>query len=173
MCGAGTIPIEAALAALGRAPGAARGFAFESWPACAGVPVAAAAAKMIDRPTPPIVAGDREAGALDLARRNAARAAVDAHVSFSLADAATLALPERPGLIVVNPPYGARLTAGPANAAYRALATLLRRARGWRLAVLAPAPVVQQIAAGLRPRASYPLENGGIRVQLALFGPLA
>ncbi len=173
MCGAGTLVLEAALAALGRAPGANRAFAFESWPGtdraalaqvrAEGLPAAAA--------MPLVLGADLDAATLELAGRNAERACVSSHVSLVNADAAVLTLPAtpRPGLILCNPPYGKRLSAGPGLRALTALSSLARRHPGWRLGVLLPD---DRDRAGLRaisprpPRERHALDNGGLRVFL-------
>jgi putative N6-adenine-specific DNA methylase len=169
MCGAGTIPIEAALRALGRSPGATRAFGFQTWPGFDAAAFAAAVAELgagaRAAPPAPIVAGDRDAAAVTLARRNAERAGVAAVVTFFTGDAAAVPLPDRPGLIVVNPPYGKRL---PEQAALQSLAALRRRARGWRLAVLAPPAVLRAARLGT-PSARHPLVNGGLRVELSVY----
>ncbi len=163
MCGAGTLVIEAALLALGRAPGATRRFAFEAWPGVGPRPLGAPAPP---RPLPLILGADRDAATLELARRNGERAGVTPQVSLVHADAATLTIPAtpRPGLILTNPPYGKRLTAGPAMAA---LAALARRQPRWRLAVLLPDDRAALRTLSLRPpRLRHALDNGGLRVWL-------
>ncbi len=95
MCGSGTIPIEAALLAAGRAPGGGRDFAFRRWPcfepgtwasvtATADSPVA---------PTPVILGADRDAGAVESARSNAERAGVADLVEFRQAPVSDLEAP--------------------------------------------------------------------------------
>ena len=85
MCGSGTVAIEAALLAQGRAPGAARSFAFQRWPSFepgtwasvrADVQRAEAAAGSQDHPFVRIAASDRDAGAIEAATANAERAGV-------------------------------------------------------------------------------------------------
>src|SRR5204863_1759229 len=117
MCGAGTIPIEAAALALDRAPGLARAFATSRWPLFAAHPEleralvaeaqtrAAAAA-----PGALIIAGsDRDPKLVESARRNAVRAGVESHIAFTCADLGDARAPAGTGLVVVNPPYGRRL----------------------------------------------------------------
>ncbi|MES1164948.1 MAG: SAM-dependent methyltransferase, partial [Verrucomicrobiota bacterium] len=116
MCGVGTIPIEAAAISLGIAPGAHRAFAFERWP---GTPAAArerwaAARRQAEdaRPGPPaapIAGSDRDPAAVAAARRNAARAGVQAHLTLAERALADLHAPASSGLLIANPPYGERL----------------------------------------------------------------
>jgi putative N6-adenine-specific DNA methylase len=168
-CGSGTFVVEAALRALGRAPGRGRRFACDRWPS-APPPIA-------DAPPspslPPILVGsDADPQAIAIARRNAERAGVADHVSFAVAPLADAAPPEGApaGLVVANPPYGRRLDdARGAASAYRALGEALRRRfRGWRVAVLVPEsrPGPLERALGLHPVTRHTLTNGGLRVTL-------
>lgn len=173
MCGAGTFVLEAALLALGRPPGARRGFAFERWPGHRADLLRALrdAAAAAERPAPPapILGSDRDPGAVEAARRNAERGGLARHVTFACADAAAAALPDAPGLIVANPPYGRRIPPAVQRDAHAALAALARRARAWRLAVLTSDPALPR-ALGRRPDAQHALVNGGVRVRLFVFG---
>jgi putative N6-adenine-specific DNA methylase len=167
MCGAGTIALEAASLALGRQPGANRTFACEAWPTCAGVSRTIIAGA--DRLPRPIVASDRDAGAVEITTRNLARAELSPHVTVRCADARDAELPDPPGLVLVNAPYDVRVRAG-TGGAYAALAALRSRARGFRLAVLTTDESLLR-PLGARPIASHPLDNGGLRVRLFLFAP--
>jgi len=179
MCGAGTFPIEAALRAQGRAPGLARAFAFERWPLFAAHPELARAILDEARARPPspvaapIAGSDRDARLVESARRNAARAGVDAGITFACADLAVVRAPAPTGLVVANPPYGRRLSdPRRIDRAYRDLGRALRaRFPGWRAAVLAPARLPSD-ALGLPVTARFPLVNGGLRVVLVVC-PLA
>jgi len=176
MCGSGTIAIEAAARARGLAPGAGRAFAFERWPShdetiwqkvrSSGENEAPLAA--------PIFASDRDAQAVEMARRNAARAGVEGDLRFAVAAFGDGEIPDPPGLVVINPPYGHRL--GQRQQAYRLARglgqTLASRYRGWRAAVLCPDPTfVAAVAAGARrkPAQTHVLRNGGLRVHLGLW----
>jgi len=178
MCGAGTFAIEAAALARKIPPGLGRPFAFERWPAhdaevwrrirepfCA---------KLATQPSAIIVASDRDANAVDVARRNAARAQVEGDVHFSVANFGQGEIPITPGLLVLNPPYGHRL--GQRSQALRLARdigqTLLAHYRGWRVGILCPDPqFVASVAAGARrqPVATHVLRNGGLRVHLAVW----
>ena len=87
LCGSGTIPIEAALIAADRAPGLHRTFAFESWPSfepgtwASATGAARARIRSLDGVV--VVGGDRDRGAVDAARANAARAGVADAVTSS------------------------------------------------------------------------------------------
>ncbi|HVU49474.1 MAG TPA: SAM-dependent methyltransferase [Polyangia bacterium] len=175
MCGAGTIPIEAALVAAGRAPGLDRAFALSRWPLFAArreleralldearTPVAASPRRVI-------AGSDRDAKLIESARRNAARAGVSGDVTFACADLGDVRAPAASGLVVVNPPYGRRLgDPKRIDRAYRDLGRALRaRFAGWRAAVLVPARL-PPAALGLPVTARFPLVNGGLRVALVV-----
>jgi putative N6-adenine-specific DNA methylase len=167
-CGSGTLAIEAALLARGRAPGSARGFAFEAWPICdaatwRGLKDAARAAE--HQTKTPILASDIDADAIALARANATRAGLFDDIVFTTSDLAALRLPEgEPGIVVCNPPYGVRLRPERVVNIYRELGRLVRSRPGWRLAVLTGDERLAR-AAGVS-RACHSLSNGGIRVGL-------
>ncbi|HEY2729074.1 MAG TPA: SAM-dependent methyltransferase [Polyangia bacterium] len=177
MCGAGTIPIEAALLAQGHAPGLERAFAAARWPLFAESPdleralVEEARARLVAPPviSPPITGSDRDPKIVESARRNAARASLAAHVTFTCADLADVRAPAPTGLVVLNPPYGRRL--GDPRRVARATRDLGRalRARfaGWRAAVLLPARTPPD-ALALPVTARFPLTNGGLRVALVV-----
>ena len=166
-CGSGTIPIEAALLASGRAPNAVRPLPLVRWPCASGIdlrpeiPIETAPPE-----TPFIVASDRNAGAMEAARANAERAGVLRWITFhqhSVSDAAPL-----PGVgwVVTNPPYGQRLDGPDLRNLYARFGAVLReRFAGWSAAVLAgDAALIRQTRLGLTPRWSG--DNGGIAVSL-------
>jgi len=175
MCGAGTIPIEAALHAMGQAPGLERTFALSRWPLFAARPelertlVDEARVQVTTTTSIVITGSDRDAKLVASARRNATRAGVDAHVTFSCADLGDVRAPAPSGLVVVNPPYGRRLgDPKRIDRAYRDLGRTLRaRFAGWRAAVLVPAKL-PPTALGLPVTARFPLVNGGLRVALVV-----
>ncbi len=111
-CGSGTIAIEAALAAKGRAPGLGRSFSAQYWkwfPKEAWDKVRKEAkAREFDRKYH-IFASDIDPRAVEIAKQNAKRAGVDGIISFSVADAAAFERQTQRGIIVSNPPYGERM----------------------------------------------------------------
>lgn len=171
MCGAGTLVIEAAAIALGRAPGLDRSFACERWPSFDAVAGERLRAEARDRARAAagvaIVGYDRDPAAVRLARRNAERAHVANGVQLHHGDLRAVRAPQGRGLVIVNPPYGRRLgDPAQARATIRELGQLLReRFQGWRVAVLAPdAGWSREL--GLTPISSTPLRNGGTRIHL-------
>jgi putative N6-adenine-specific DNA methylase len=177
MCGSGTIPIEAALIARRTAPGLAsadrraRAFAFAAWPehdADAWARLVAEAREM-ERPSAPIpiLGSDRDAGAIDAARANAARAGVGADVTFDVRPLSGIEPPDGPGLLIANPPYGVRV--GESDALRNLYAALGRTARqkcpGWTLALLSADRKLEGHV-GIPFSESFRTSNGGIPVRL-------
>lgn len=173
MCGSGTLPIEAALIALRRAPGRMRPFAFMSWPSFDSPAWNARVgrARLEERTSaPPILATDLNAGSLGVARRNARRAGVLAHLKVEREDARELAPPKglAPGLLVANLPYGRRVGTEPElGPLFRDFGRALRRFGGWRVALLvSQGSPAEALALGDHRR--IPLENGGLPCTLLL-----
>ena len=173
-CGAGTIAIEATLLALNVAPGRARRFAFMDWPDAderlwERLVREAAAAELA--PGKVLVwASDRDAGAVEAARANAARAGVSAAIDLSQRAISDLTAQPGPGWIVTNPPYGLRLAESRdlRNLYARFGQVLRQRCPGWRLVLLSSDPRLEH-ATGLVFDASprLALVNGGVPVRLA------
>lgn len=176
MCGSGTFPIEGAAMALGLAPGRLRRFAFEDF---AGFD-AGAWAEMRAAAQHPAADGhcggperawgqDRDDGAIRAATANAARAGVAGAVALSRAAVSDLvAPPGGPGLVIANPPWGARIgQRKPLFALYGAFGRVLaERFGGWRVAILCPdAGLVGATGLGLAA-AGPPVDIGGIKAQL-------
>jgi len=174
MCGSGTLAIEAALVASGLAPGLDREFAFEGWPGHDPARTAAVRARLralaLRRPGGAVAASDRNAGALRLAMKNAEAAGVAGEITFSRVDAMEVVPPPGgPGLCAVNPPWGLRLDEGAADA-WRALAALLPRLRGWDLVVLSADRGLERLLPR-RPEAVLELRVGGVACRLLRYVP--
>ena len=171
-CGSGTVAIEAALIARRMAPGRNRAFAFQEWPtfdAGAWERLLRGADGDVVEKCPPIIASDRDEGAIASVVENAARAGVGANVEAVQRTVSDLALPARAGWIVANPPYGHRVGgAGGGDRDLRNLydrfgAVLRERAVGWRVALMAAHDTpVSRLHLPLRP--TLATTNGGIEV---------
>lgn len=170
MCGSGTFVLEAAEIAAGLQPGRDRAFAFEKF---AGFDVEAFAA--LRRPQPSRVPAhrcygfDRDAGSVRGATANADRAGISDWVQFTEQALGHLEPPcTTPGLVMVNPPYGARI--GDKRSLYSLYGTLgktlKQRFAGWRVGIvtsdsgLARATTLPFVDPG------PPVANGGLRVTL-------
>jgi putative N6-adenine-specific DNA methylase len=171
MCGSGTIPIEAALLARGMAPGLGRPFAFQRWPdfdATAWAAVVAAAAGRAIAKAPAVIRGsDRDAGAVEAARANAARAGVSADVDFDVRPLSAIEPPHESGWLVTNPPYGVRVSeARSLRDLYAAIGKVARaKCAGWTVAMLSPDEGLER-QVGLSFVERFRTVNGGIRVRL-------
>ena len=169
-CGSGTIPIEAALLARGIAPGYARRFAFMGWPdfdpALWRSLVETSNAQRDDDP-PPILASDRDRGAIETARENAARAGVADCIDFACRSVSAIEPPTGPGWIVTNPPYGVRVSRGQdLRNLYARFGDVLRAGcPGWRLSMVS-ADVRLEHAVRLSFDRCVPFDNGGLKVRL-------
>ena len=114
MCGSGTIGIEAALMAKGRAPGLLRGnFSFmhfleydnERW----GRERLAAKKLMKKEEIAPIVLSDIDPDCVAASKKNAITAGVDHLLEFHVCDFSDTPMPETHGDVVLHGSYGMRL----------------------------------------------------------------
>ncbi len=177
MCGSGTFVIEAAEIAAGLHPGRSRRFAFErlagfdeaAWQRLRGAGGGASPAVRFH-------GSDRDAGAIAMSRANAERAGVAALTEFRQHAVSDLARPDGPpGLVIVNPPYGARIgDKKPLHALYHALGqTLLTRFSGWRVGLVTNEETLARATGLPFLPADPPVSHGGLRVTLHRTGPLA
>lgn len=113
MCGSGTLAIEAALMSAGITPGILRkNYSFMHVPGFSKFQYAdilenAQPPRAVK--IPPIVASDRDAKAIDAAKKNAALAGVRDYIKFQVADFRRTQLPREKGIVILNPEYGERL----------------------------------------------------------------
>jgi putative N6-adenine-specific DNA methylase len=168
-CGSGTIPIEAALLALGIPPGLHRRFAFMGWPGFDEPLWQSILAQSSSHPNvhPLIQASDRDAGAIKSARANAERAGVSECIDFQCQAVSSIQPPPGPGWVVTNPPYGLRLSEGrDLRNLYAQFGNILRqKCPGWNVSVLcSDTALLGQMR--LKLDTSLVLVNGGIRVRL-------
>ncbi len=181
MCGSGTIVIEAAEMAAGLLPGRARGFAFEhlagfehqAWESLrhAEDEKSRATAHGGD----PIAFGsDRDAGAVAMAFANAERAGVTALTDFAHLPVKDLTPPSLPngstdgGLVLVNPPYGARIGEVSAlSGLYHTLGkVMLERFAGWRVGLITSEPRLARATRLPFGPPGPPVPHGPLRVRL-------
>jgi len=178
MCGSGTFLIEAAEIAAGLAPGRARKFAFQnlaSFDANAWDEMRSAH----NSPTPSgpahFFGSDRDQGAIRMSTENAERAGVAAFTEFACMNASEITPPDGPpGLVIANPPYGARIgNKKPLFAAYASLGTALKeRFAGWRVAIVtSDAGLAKATGLPLRPPGPF-IDHGGIKIRLHQTDPL-
>jgi putative N6-adenine-specific DNA methylase len=170
-CGAGTIPIEAALMARKIAPGLNRHFAFMDWPNFDSETwerLKALSREGEAKSLPPVVGSDRDAGAIRAAGENAERAGVADSIIFSCKAISALDPPPGPGWVVTNPPHGVRLKSRPdLRTLYIRLGRVLRaRCPGWNAAVLCADDSLLKLT-DINFDRWFPMRSGGLRVTLA------
>ncbi|MFA5626033.1 MAG: bifunctional 23S rRNA (guanine(2069)-N(7))-methyltransferase RlmK/23S rRNA (guanine(2445)-N(2))-methyltransferase RlmL [Thiohalomonadaceae bacterium] len=184
MCGSGTLLIEAAMMAADIAPGLQRdyfGFLYwrrhepEIWARLvdeAQQRRAAGLAKL-----PPILGWDQDAAAVSAARANINQVGLADHIQVerrALAPGLRAQLPENcsTGLLIVNPPYGARL--GEVNllrADYASLGELMRdELADFQLSLFTGNPELASYLS-LLPALSFNLKNGPLDCQLFNYTP--
>lgn len=170
MCGSGTFVIEAAEIAARLNPGRSRSFAFEKlatfnpdvWE------------KMRDVKREPnadihFYGSDRDQGAVEMSLENANRAGVREFTSFKEEKISDISPPTpSSGLIIVNPPYGARIgDKRKLVALYQTLGQALRdRFAGWRVGIVATDHKLVKATGLPFTSVSAPIQNGGLRVKL-------
>ncbi len=176
MCGSGTFVIEAAEIACALPPGRNRHFAFES---LASFDAAAWEAMKNAAPGPaPAVTfhgSDRDQGAIQASRQNAARAGVTDLTRFDCHPVSDIRRPDGPpGLIMVNPPYGGRIgNRKLLFALYGALGRVVKeRFSGWRMGLVTNDAGLAK-ATGLDfAETGPPVPHGGLKVRLYQSGTL-
>lgn len=169
-CGSGTIPIEAALIALGIPPGKNRKFSFMFWPdfeeqtwnqLINNIEVISTGKK-------PIIQGsDRDAGAIAMAQANASRAGVSEFIQFECKAVSAISPPPGPGWIITNPPYGLRIRSNKdLRNLYAQFGKVLRvHCKDWKTAVLSQDPTLLS-QTGFKFDSKIKFSNGGVNVSL-------
>lgn len=176
MCGSGTFVIEAAEMALGLNPGRERDFAFEH---LAGFDPQAWSA--LRRPAAPaatplrFMGSDRDAGAVRMSESNAKRAGVAAVAHFEQRSVDALQRPDGPpGLVIANPPYGARISNKKSlYTVYDAFGQSLRaRFSGWRVGLITSDASLAKASRLPFGKPGAVVDHGGVKIRLYQTGPL-
>ena len=168
MCGSGTIPIEAALIARNIAPGVFRkGFAFEKW--------VDFDSEMFDeiynddsqerKFTHKIYGYDNSPKANEIATHNIKAAGVSKDVTLKLQPFQQFEQPQEKSIIVMNPPYGERISTNDLLGLYQMIGERLKHAfvgnEAWVLSYREEC--FDQI--GLKPSKKVPLFNGALECE--------
>ncbi len=169
MCGGGTLLIEAAAMARGRAPGARRAFGFEKlktfdpklWSRIRGEEPTAKTVKL------EIFGSDNDPRVLGDARRNVAAAGVDRWVKLEQVDLLDRPAPAPAGVMVANPPYGERIGSKEDLAEfYPKLGSALKKNYpGWRCHFFTADMRLPKLMR-LQPSRRVPLFNGALECRL-------
>ncbi len=174
MCGGGTIPLEAALMARHIAPGLSRTFAFERlllhdakrWGNLREV------VRLKQKPETPaaIYASDQDPAAIKIAQRNFQGAGVAIDIRLRQSDILALEAPAEQGIMLINPPYGVRLSQpDELESFYPRLGDWLKqRFAGWRVHIFTGDARVPKLI-GLAPTKRTPLFNGALECRLYEF----
>jgi putative N6-adenine-specific DNA methylase len=171
-CGSGTIPIEAALMACRIAPGTNRRFIFMDWPNFDATlwqsQLDAARAAEIQAEAP-ILASDRDAGAIRIAQSNAERAGVAGSLQFTCCAVSSIQPPDESGWMVTNPPYGVRVSPSKdLRNLYAQWGNVLHaHCQGWQVGFVCNSDYMAGHTR-LKFRQTLPLVNGGIPVKFYL-----
>jgi putative N6-adenine-specific DNA methylase len=193
MCGSGTFIIEAAEIALGLAPGRNRRFAFEhlatfdakAWekmksenlfiPPGEGTSQIFSPPQKEGQPRVQFYGSDRDAGAIKSSKANTERAGVSTNTTFMQRPVSEVTPPDGPpGLVICNPPYGARIgDKKPLHDLYAAFGqTMKSRFKGWRVGLITSDPKLAR-STGLPFKAKpAAVLHGGLRVYLFQTGAL-
>ncbi len=174
MCGGGTLLVEAAAMARGRAPGLRRGFGFEKLAAHNAKlwqKLREDAAKPSKQSQPIRLYGsDNDPRALAVARRSLAEAGVERWVTLEQCDVLARRAPGESGVLVANPPYGERIgSEAELTEFYPKLGdTLKKNFAGWRSYIFTAdlrLPKLIRLDASRRT----PLFNGALECRLYEF----
>jgi len=170
MCGSGTYPIEAAEMAANLMAGRDRSFAFEKLLSYDAEAVQAMKAGWFTREAPAHFYGsDQNAQVIEFAQQNAARAGVGAACQFTQRPLSKLERPEGPaGLVMINPPYGARIGNKKAlMGLYRSFGKVMQdRFTGWRVGMVTTDTALAEATKLPWKPASAPIPHGGLKIRL-------
>jgi len=170
MCGSGTFLVEAAMMALDLPPGRRRSFGFQvlrSFDAPLWESIQARARKQPTVQALPVFGADLYGEQLKLARANLTAAGLQQAVSLKQANVLELPPPAKSGIIVTNPPYGARLgNQQELTAFYPKLGDVLKaRYAGWSAWIFTGDLRLPKLI-GLKPARRIPLYNGALECRL-------
>ena len=174
MCGSGTIPLEAALMGRKIAPGQSRGFGFERLiihdPKRWGHLREASRVKQLTTLPTAIYASDHDPAAVKIAQRIFQGAGVGIDLRLRQSDVLDVEAPAAHGVIMLNPPYGVRLSTPEAlDDFYPKLGDWLKqRFSGWRAYIFTGDLRVPKLI-GLAPSRRIPLFNGPLECRLYEF----
>ena len=171
-CGSGTIPIEAAMIAKNKAPGAYRRFSAEAFawmdPKLWGE-VRTEAKDREFHGNYRILGSDNDPKCVSLAMANARKAGLGDLIDFRDGDATKLSLPCDEGILICNPPYGQRMMEQQsAQRLYAALGRHLKFADGWKKYVITSEPEFEHYF-GKRADKKRKLYNGMIKCDYYMY----
>ena len=173
MCGSGTIPIEAAMQAMGIPAGFFRkkwgfmtwhDFDKELWQNV----VLDAGAEMEDFDYE-ILASDRSAKAVEIARANFENAHLHHDIKLSKQDMFEMVPPEGGGIMIINPPYGERLEEKDIVALYKGIGDALKKNfKGFQAWIISSNKDALKLI-GLKPSKKIDVYNGPLECKFEKF----
>ena len=172
-CGTGTLLIETAIKAIDRPAGIRRKFACEQYGFMPQAEMRQLKAELLagyDENAPFVIEGsDINPEALELSRRHIHQAGFDGRIAVRQQDLRTLQLDGEPGVFLLNPPYGERLSdQKSARELYREIGLLLKRHPGWKLAAITADPAFER-SFGRRADKKRRLYNGRLECEYYLY----
>ncbi|MBP3774110.1 MAG: RNA methyltransferase [Bacteroidaceae bacterium] len=168
MCGSGTILIEAALIARNIAPGVFRqNYAFEKWP-----DFDRSLFEKIynddskERPFEHHIYGyDSESEAIISARQNVKAAGLSSNISLAVQPIQQFTQPTEKSIIVMNPPYGERITTSNLLGLYKTIGERLKHQFAGNDAWIIGYRMETFDQIGLKPSLKIPLYNGSLNCE--------
>ncbi len=172
-CGTGTLLIETAIKAIDRPAGIKRSFACEKYAFMPQQDMKALRAELTascnEQTAFEIGGSDISPEALELCRRHIKQAGFENRISVQQQDLRTLQLEGEPGVFLINPPYGERISDQKgARELYREIGLLLKRHPGWKLAVITADPAFER-SFGKRADKKRRLYNGRLECEFYLY----
>jgi putative N6-adenine-specific DNA methylase len=174
MCGSGTLAIEAALVATGRAPGLTRrhfafmkvrGYRESDWKS-----LRRHAEERIVPAAAPIIATDIDPKAVATAQENARAAGIENVIAFKACDFRETDVPPAPGAIVLNPEYGERLGRDKdLPAEYKAIGDFFKQRCNGYMGYIFTGSAAAARGVGLRTKRRIILYNSNIECRLLEF----
>ena len=176
MCGSGTFLIEAAEMARNLMAGRSRDFAFEKLASYDPERVAAMRRSWKPRKVEAHFYGsDRNVNVIGFSKANAKRAGVDDLCHFTPVPLDKLTRPDcPPGLVMVNPPYGARISKKKdLFGLYSQFGSIMReRFAGWRVGLVTSDTDLAAVTKLPWLASEAPIAHGGLKVKLFQTKPL-
>lgn len=171
-CGSGTIPIEAALIAKNKAPGAFRRFSAEAFPWLDPKLWGQVRTEAKDKEfhgNYRILGSDNDPKCVSLSMANARKAGLGDLIEFKDGDATKMSLPTDEGIFIANPPYGQRMMEQKsAQRLYADLGRHLRYADGWKKYIITSEPEFEHYF-GARADKKRKLYNGMIKCDYYMY----
>ena len=172
-CGTGTLLIETAIKAISRPAGIRRSFACEKYPFMPQKDMKVLRDELsvsyAEETAFEIGGSEINPEALELCRRHIRQAGFESRISVMQQDLRTLQLEGEPGVFLINPPYGERISDQKgARELYREIGLLLKRHPGWKLAVITADPAFER-SFGKRASKKRRLYNGRLECEFYIY----